>query len=107
MENEAAFLKFLKRNGRSADVAQRVLRLVNEFEQFLLEQGKTLDQASPQEVNAFVNQIEAKPGTSAKTHLWAIIYPNRRKAPCFSNGDIRRWGEAPAGQALALPGFPL
>ena len=74
MENEAAFLRFLKRKGRSADVAQRVLRLVNEFEQFLLGQGKTLDQASPREVNAFVNQIEAKPGTSAKTHLWAIIY---------------------------------
>jgi len=74
MKNEDAFFKFLKRNGRSPEVAQRVIQLVVEFDQFLQTRGKNLDQSAPSDLEAFVGKIEAAPKASAKTHLWAIIY---------------------------------
>jgi hypothetical protein len=67
------FLHFLKRGGRKTTVAERVLRLVSQFQDFLTEQPNTsLDKAKPDQLDAFTRWIEKK--QNAKTYLWAIRY---------------------------------
>jgi hypothetical protein len=75
MDTEA-FVKFLKRGGRSESARTRVLRCVKEFEQYLADEGRvtSLDQADMEDLEAFVNRIEQEPKASAKTHLWALRY---------------------------------
>ena len=67
---------FLKRGGRSPAAVKRCLNYAGAFESFLQErQGKEgLDQAEPEDLEAFVAWIEREPKSSAKTHLWAIRY---------------------------------
>ena len=74
--NDEGFREYLKRGGRKPDVIDRVFRLVNRFEQYLLEvkDGITLDQATPQDLHDYVQVVESAPKASAKTHLWAIRY---------------------------------
>jgi hypothetical protein len=57
--------KFLKRGGRSQSAVNRAVAYVQEFEQYLRQSGKGLDQASPQDLQGFVAQIEREPKTSA------------------------------------------
>jgi predicted flap endonuclease-1-like 5' DNA nuclease len=72
---EQEFRAFLKRGGRSASAASRVIALVREFEGYLEgEAGAGLDDAGVDTIEAFVDWIEKKPGTSAKGHLWALRY---------------------------------
>jgi hypothetical protein len=74
--DEAQFRKFLKRGGRSASVIERCVCLTREFESYLqLESsGRDLGSATAADLEAFVDQVEGKPKTSAKTHLWALAY---------------------------------
>lgn len=60
--NEEAFWKFLKRGGRSQSAAKRVLAQVTEYKQYLLNQRdcKKLDEASPEDLEAFVSFAEEK-----------------------------------------------
>lgn len=68
------FRAFLKRGGRSPAAIERVFRMVGEYEAFLARSGKSLDTATPDDLYAFVDEIEQAPEKSAKTHLWAIRY---------------------------------
>lgn len=74
--NREEFSRFLKRGGRAPRAVDRCLRLVQQFEDYMGEQreGKTLDTARPQDLEAFVAWIERPTKASAKTHLWAIRY---------------------------------
>jgi hypothetical protein len=74
--NDKGFREYLKRDGRKPDVIDRVFRLVNRFEQYLLEvkDGINLDQATLQDLHDYVLVVESVPKASAKTHLWAIRY---------------------------------
>jgi hypothetical protein len=74
--DEVGFRQFLKRGGRSKSAVQRCLRFVKEFEEYLRERGtgNGLDEAKPDDLDAYVESIESAPKTSAKTHLWALRY---------------------------------
>ena len=68
------FSAFLKRNGRSQSAIKRALKFVSEYESFLIENGADLDSATTHNLEAFVEQIEQDPKSSAKLHLWAMRY---------------------------------
>jgi len=72
--NESAFRTFLKRGGRSPRMTDRVVALVQEFADYLHEQDKDLDAATPDDVAAYVAWIEETPKASAKGHLHALGY---------------------------------
>lgn len=74
--DEEGFRKFLKRGGRSQNAIKRCIAYVKEFERCLREhQGdKRLEEASPEDLEAFVLRVEKESKTSAKSHLWGIRY---------------------------------
>lgn len=73
--DEEGFRKFLKGSGRSQSTLERALSYVRKFEQFLQEHRSiTLEEVAPEDLEAFVEWIEEKPGTSAKLYLWGIRY---------------------------------
>jgi hypothetical protein len=74
--DEEGFRAFLRRGGRSPSAIKRCLRYVCEFEQFLEAEhrGRSLDEARPDDLEAFVAEIEREPKASANTHLWALGY---------------------------------
>lgn len=73
--NEEEFRKFLKRGGRSQEVADRVIVLVREFERYLKEKrsGTDLNTVRPEDLEAFVHSLEREK-KSAKEYLWGIRY---------------------------------
>jgi hypothetical protein len=74
--DEEAFRKFLRSGGRSHSAIKRCVSCVREFERYLREckGGKGLVKASAEDPEGFVEWIEKKPKTSAKTYLWALCY---------------------------------
>jgi len=74
--NEEAFQKFLKRGGRSSSAAKRVIAQVLAYEQYLREERNRneLDEASPEDLEAFVTRIEEKKKGAAKKSLHGIRY---------------------------------
>ncbi|MGD8457800.1 MAG: hypothetical protein PVF83_15565 [Anaerolineales bacterium] len=65
------FQKFLKRGGRSPNVIQRCLRMVDEFAAFLLEyrDGVSLEEIKQIDLEEFVSWIERDSKYSAKSYL--------------------------------------
>jgi len=81
------FQQFLKRGGRSDSAAARVIRYVGEFRDFLrVQRGKELDEAQPEDLEAFIAAVEREPKASAKGHLWGIRYYYQYAA----NEDMRQ-----------------
>ena len=75
MMDSEAFRHFLRRGGRSHNAANRIIRYVREYAEYLrAEAGLALAEATDQELIAYVDQIETLTGKSAKGHLWGIIY---------------------------------
>ena len=72
--NEEEFRNYLKKGGRSPSVADRVIKNVLEFQDYLDEFGKDLDQANTEDLDSFITWIELTQKRSAKTYLWAIRY---------------------------------
>jgi hypothetical protein len=72
--DEEEFRKFLKRGGRSQSALKRYIHHVKEFELYLAEHEKTLDEADPEDVIDFVASIEKDRTSSAKTPLLSISY---------------------------------
>jgi predicted flap endonuclease-1-like 5' DNA nuclease len=99
------FQSFLKRGGRSPSAVKRCLRYVREFEQFLAEgqRGTSLDEAQPDDLEAFVAEIEREPKASAKTRLWAISYYYE----FTSDEDMRRLAAAHRAQRIKRQPFSL
>jgi hypothetical protein len=69
-----AFKEYLKRGGRSTNAALRVIEYVYQFEGYLGNHGRILDEADPDDLESFVAMVEAEPNESAKLHLWGIAY---------------------------------
>ena len=69
-----AFREFLKRGGRSRNATDRAIEYVRQFEGYLVDHGRDLDEADPADLESFAAEIEAEPGTSAKLHLWGVRY---------------------------------
>ncbi len=74
--DEEAFRQFLKRGGRKPHVVERILRLVHSYEAYLHKyaDGKTLDDAAPEDISTYVTWFEEDQETAAKGQLWAIHY---------------------------------
>jgi len=66
----------LRRGGRSQSAIKRCVVYVREFETYIRNRkgSKKLGEASPENLEDFVEWIEREPKTSAKTHLWALSY---------------------------------
>jgi hypothetical protein len=69
-----AFKEYLKRGGRSTNAALRAIEYVEQFERYLGDHGRILDEADPDDLESFVAMVEAEPNESAKLHLWGIAY---------------------------------
>ena len=74
--DEEGFRGFLKKGGRSKNAIARCVRYVKEFETYLEENqgGKSLIDATSDDLEAFVNWLEREPKASAKGHLWGLAY---------------------------------
>jgi hypothetical protein len=81
--DQALFHKWLRKQGRTEEVAKRVIRLAAVYAEFLTSQAKkTLDTAEPGNLEAFVEYVEQSDHLpthdgihpSAKSYLWAIRY---------------------------------
>lgn len=71
--DDEGFRRFLKRGGRSPSVIDRCSHHLGAFKAFLDEHmGKSLEDANPHDLEAYVDWIEAEPGASAKIPLWAL-----------------------------------
>jgi hypothetical protein len=103
--NKDEFEGFLKRGGRSPSAIKRCLRMAGEFEGYLQQhrEGRRLDEAEPEDLEAFVVWIEREPKASAKTYLWALRY-------CFEfieNEELRQLAGLLREQRIKRNPFPL
>jgi hypothetical protein len=72
---QEGFGGYLRRGGRSENAADRVISNVGQFEQYLREhRGQQLDEATGEDLEAYVDWFERGTGKSAKGQLWAIRY---------------------------------
>lgn len=58
--DEQGFIRFLKDAGRSQGTIKQYTSLIKLFEEFLLNHNKTLDEATPQDLQSFVDASEPK-----------------------------------------------
>jgi predicted flap endonuclease-1-like 5' DNA nuclease len=72
--DEVGFRRFLKRGGRSASAVDRVIKIVTEYEAYLIGIDKNMDRAAPADLESYVAWIENDSKNRAKKDLWAIRY---------------------------------
>lgn len=74
--DEESFYAYLKKGGRSDSAANRCVRYVNEFSEFLAEHcdGKKLADVSEDDLDRFVEWADQQPKPATKTSLWALRY---------------------------------
>jgi hypothetical protein len=103
--NQEEFRTFLKRGGRSPGAIKRILRYVEEFEDFLSEHcnGKNLGEAELEDLDQFVNELERKPKVSAKGHLWGLAYYFEYS----SSEEMRHLADQLREQRIVRTPFPL
>jgi hypothetical protein len=103
--DEAAFRTFLKRGGRTLSMAQQVVTLVQRFASYLQTErgGRGLDEARPEDLEAYVAWVEREPRASAKGHLHAIAYYYEHTA----NEELRALAGLLRGARIERPPFPL
>ena len=76
--DEVGFRIFLKRGGRSARAADRVIKFVTEYAEYLLGIDRDLDRAAPEDLESYVAWIENDSKNRAKKNLWALPIHMRR-----------------------------
>jgi hypothetical protein len=103
--DEEGFQKFLKRGGRSPSAVKRAIAYVTEFEQYLKEQRgrKGLDEACPEDIDAFVSWFEEEQNASAKLYLWGIRY----YYGYTSNKEMRERARELRGKRIEKASFAL
>ncbi|HAY84631.1 MAG TPA: hypothetical protein DCY42_06825 [Chloroflexi bacterium] len=84
MINKEQFLEFLKRGGRTNEVAERVIRMVQVFAEFHYGRNQAgLDSATESDLDAFIDYVDRDKEhlpkhdgviPSAKSYLWALRY---------------------------------
>jgi hypothetical protein len=74
--DEEAFRKFLKRGGRKSHTVNTIAKIVRSYEVYLQKfaEGKSVDQATPDDLEKYVEWFEFKEEISAKRQLWGIRY---------------------------------
>jgi hypothetical protein len=103
--DQEGFQKFLKRGGRSPSSVKRATAYVTEFEQYLqVQRGrKGLDEAYPEDLEAFVSWFEEERNESAKLYLWGIRYYYEYT----SNKEMRERARELRGQRIEQASFVL
>lgn len=103
--NEEDFKRFLKRSGRSQTAVKRAVMQVAEFEAYLRENrnGKELDNAVPEDLEAFVSYIEERRKGAASKYLWGIRYYYYY----VSNEELRNLAGKLRQQRITQTSFPL
>jgi hypothetical protein len=96
--DEKAFRTFMKRQRRSQGTIDQCVRLTRTFEEYLgdFRDGKELDEASLQDLEAFVSW-KKKARQSVNSYLWAI----RRYYEYTSNERMRRMASGLRQQEIA------
>ena len=96
--NEDAFRAFMEKQRRSQGTIEQSLQLLREFEAYLGEHraGKALDEAHPEDLNAFVSW-KKKQRKSVNSYLWAI----HRYYEYTSNRPMRRLANDMRQQEIA------
>jgi len=99
------FRKFLKRGGRSPSAVKRATAYVADFEQYLQAQRgrKGLDEACPEDLEAFVSWFEEERNESAKLYLWGIRYYYEYT----SNNEMRDRAKELRGKRIEQASFAL
>jgi hypothetical protein len=99
------FRKFLKKSGKSPRVTDAAIAHVEEFEHYLEEQTgvKELDEAGPEDLDAFIRWVEKDEKLAAKKYMLGIRYfyefvPNEEMAYLASF----RWNERVASSGVPL-----
>lgn len=74
--DEQALRVFLRKAGRSESVAEKCIRVTQQFAVYLQEHrgGRQFEAADAEDLDAFVGWIERVPKASAKNHLHALRY---------------------------------
>jgi len=74
--DEEGFRKFLKKGGRSQSALERCTSYVVDFADYLHENRNvtSIDDASKNDLESYMDWVETPPKTSAKLHLWALSY---------------------------------
>ena len=74
--DENGFRKFLKRGGRKPHVVDTVVQILLRYEAYLdkFAEGKTPDNATPEDIEKYVRWYEEEQAKSAKGELWGIRY---------------------------------
>jgi len=103
--DETSFRVFLKRSGRAPHMVQQVVLLVQRFAVYLQSQheGKGLDEATPEDLAAYVSSVEEERKSSAKGHLHAIAYYYE----FTGNKDLRRAAAELRRSRIEPAAFPL
>lgn len=103
--DEEGFRVFLKRDGRTDGVAQRVIQLTRQFDTFLRtrSQSKGPEAATAGDLPAFVEWVEREPKQSAKTRLWAL----RNYFEFIKNEEMLRLASALRQERTEQAPFPL
>lgn len=69
--NEKGFVEFMRKSKKSERAVKRYLGYMKTFEDYLLEQGKVLEQVTPEDLRDFVDWGRQK-SKKVPQHLWAI-----------------------------------
>jgi hypothetical protein len=74
--DEKEFRKFLKRGGRKSHIVDTIVQILRRYEAYLTKftGGKTLDEATPEDIEMYVQWYEEDQAKSVKGELWGIRY---------------------------------
>ena len=108
--DEEGFRQFLKRGGRKPHTVGNVVRIVRSYEAYLHKfvEGKTIDQATPDDLEAYVKWYEKDQEISAKGQLWGIRYYYRftgNRAMTRRASELREERTAKTRKAFLLRDF--
>ncbi len=108
--DEEEFRQFLKRGGRKPHTVDNVVRIVRSYEVYLHKfvEGKTIDQATPDDLEAYVTWYEKDQEISAKGQLWGIRYYYRftgNRAMTRRASELREERTAKTRKAFLLRDF--
>jgi len=69
--NETGFIAFMRKNKKSERVVKRYVSYMKIFEGYLLKQGKSIEQATPEDLRDFVDWGKRE-SIKVPQHMWAI-----------------------------------
>lgn len=108
--DEEGFRPFLKRGGRKPHTVDNIIGILRRYEAYLKNFGddKTIDQATPQNLEAYILWYEEQEKQSAKSQLWGIRYYYQftgNKAMTTKASELRKERISKTRKAFRLQDF--